>query len=754
MKKRLAGFLLAAALAGCGPKHASFVKVDHVALGRVVIYRNGVAFYERRATVSGGVLTVSVPRDRVDDFLKSLTVVDAITKQPIPVAIPRRQTEDGTNLVMHLQLPSKDTADVVLTYVTEAPAWKPSYRVVVADRDVMLEGWAIVDNTSGEDWRNVLVGVGSSSALSFRYDLWSVRQVQRETLASEERFAIAPPTGVSPYGTVKPGDPGGEVLLSELGDDEIRRPDGHPDDASARRLAHKAEAGEAETIAITGAAPAIESTSTSGRGGRDVRHAGKAGPRRVARAEPPSPSRLRGVSVADDARVARGDLKMKQLSKSLLSSDRTIVVEGYASSADGEASRRASDRANIVRNQLIDQGIAPARIKVVTKVAPNQPERVRLVAQAAAPGETRPVPGKPIDVHAPPVGESHFANPRPMTVDRGSSAMVSMVRRQTEGEVVYLYDAESERGNANFAFRAVRFKNPTDSTLETGPVTVYGRERFIGEGLTEPIPPRASAVVPFALDRQIVVERHDGEDDRISRLLSLQRGILSAEVQHVRRRRLTITNRLDQVAKVFVRHTVNKGWTLIDAPPAFERVGDAHLFEVQLRPHEVKHVMVAEATPIERTLDLSADVTLEMMKVWVEAPEATPELRDQLRKLLAIHKGLVDLAQEQTSLRRRLTDYRGRMDELHAQIVTLQVVKTGGDLMSHLKAKMKDISNRVQRTTIQLVDQEEKIMLARVRFQDTLAELALPDAAQPASPARPAPSAAASTSSAAPPAGH
>src|SRR3954471_519306 len=119
MKLRLAGVLLATALAGCGPKHASFVKVDDVALGRVVIYRNGVAYYERRATVDGGTLTAPVPRDRVDDFLKSLTVVDAISKRPLPVSIPRQQTDDGTNLVMRLQLPSKDTADVVLTYVTE-----------------------------------------------------------------------------------------------------------------------------------------------------------------------------------------------------------------------------------------------------------------------------------------------------------------------------------------------------------------------------------------------------------------------------------------------------------------------------------------------------------------------------------------------------------------------------------------------------------------------------------------------------------
>src|SRR6185295_1124944 len=132
-------------------------------------------------------------------------------------------------LVMKLQLPSKDKADVVLTYVTESPAWKPSYRVVVGDKGrVMLEGWAIVDNTSGEDWKGVLVGVGSSSALSFRYDLWSVRQIQRETLADQERFAIAPPTGVSPYGGAG-GEMSGREMVAELEDGEIRRPEGHPD---------------------------------------------------------------------------------------------------------------------------------------------------------------------------------------------------------------------------------------------------------------------------------------------------------------------------------------------------------------------------------------------------------------------------------------------------------------------------------------------------------------------------------------------
>ncbi len=728
MRKRLAGLLLAAALAtplaGCvHGKQSTFVKVDDVALGRVVVYRNGVAYYERRATVEGGMLTVSVPRDRVDDFLKSLTVVDAISKQPLPVSIPRQQASDGAYLVMKLQLPSKEKADVVLTYVTESPAWKPSYRVVVGDQGkVMIEGWAIVDNTSGEDWKDVTVGVGSSSALSFRYDLWSVRQVQRETLQDTERFAVAPPTGISPYGGTGTGADGGQLMLGELDDGEIRRPEGHPDNVDASRVAINDKTADYEDV-------------TAERSGGSKK--GKRRPATDTAPAPVQPTSTGGGYPADyneqqnlDQRVATGDEKMRNISTQLAKSGQTIVVEGTADpSQGGDAQRRANDRANIVRNQLIDQGVPPARIKVVTKLEAGQPERVRLVAQAPTPEEAKALAqGDTNDLTAQPVGESHFASKSPMSVEKGASAMVSMLRSETEGEVVYLYDAESERGNQNFAFRAVRFMNPTDSTLEMGPVTVYGNQRFIGEGLTESIPPKASAVIPYALDRQIVVESDETNENQLAKLVTLQRGILTAEVQHIRHKKLTITNRLRTTSKVFIRHTLNKGWTLLTAPDTFERIGDAHLFLVELGPSETRTIEIAEATPMERTLDLSADVTLQMMRVYVELPSAVPAVKEQLTKLLAVHKELVDLAEGQESLRRKLVDYRERMDELHAQILTLKAVKTGGDLMAHLKQKMKEISDRVQKTTIALVDQEEKIMLARVQFQDSLAELTLPDA--------------------------
>ena len=45
-----------------------------------------------------------------------------------------------------------------VSYISEVPVWKTTYRVVLPSKnesEPLLQGWAIVDNTVGEDWSNV-----------------------------------------------------------------------------------------------------------------------------------------------------------------------------------------------------------------------------------------------------------------------------------------------------------------------------------------------------------------------------------------------------------------------------------------------------------------------------------------------------------------------------------------------------------------------------------------------------------------------
>ena len=121
-------------LVGCGTTSATYVRSPDTTLGRVVIYRNGVAYFERVAEVEGDSLKLQVPADKVDDFLKSLTVVDAKTGQPAPIAYPTTAPGNATGLIdMKIQLSGSSPHKLRISYVTESPSWKPSYRVTLAE---------------------------------------------------------------------------------------------------------------------------------------------------------------------------------------------------------------------------------------------------------------------------------------------------------------------------------------------------------------------------------------------------------------------------------------------------------------------------------------------------------------------------------------------------------------------------------------------------------------------------------------------
>jgi len=48
------------------------------------------------------------------------------------------------------------------------PVWKSSYRLVFgASGQPTLEGWAIIDNTTGDDWTNVRLALVSGRPISF-----------------------------------------------------------------------------------------------------------------------------------------------------------------------------------------------------------------------------------------------------------------------------------------------------------------------------------------------------------------------------------------------------------------------------------------------------------------------------------------------------------------------------------------------------------------------------------------------------------
>jgi outer membrane protein OmpA-like peptidoglycan-associated protein len=717
MRTSLLGAAALAALGavGCGTSQTTFVKSD-TTLGRVVVYRNGVAYFERYADVHGDSLRLNVPQDKVDDFLKSLTVVDAATGEPAPISYPSTPNAAGGTIDMKVGVGKPGAPRRLrLSYVTEAPSWKPSYRVVVGKSGkVDLQGWAIVDNTSGEDWRDVKLGVGASSAMSFRFDLKGLRLVERETLSENDLFAQAPPMGGAAYGQAN-GQAMNHRVVADVSDEAIGN-------------AEKEERRRAEA---TNAPPPPRSMS-------------KPAPRPMGKA---------GDFGGGTHAIAPASDPIQSMAQSLRGTSNTIVVEGFASSADKDKNAASLERANRLRDQLVRNGVDPSKVVALGKgeqqgrgggarivEAPVQKKADDGRKNAGAPAAGVDFDGLPAQHAATPggsepIGTSHFESTAAMTVAKGTSAMVSILRSETDGEVVYLYDPESARGNTQYPFKTLRFRNPTDSALESGPVSVFGEGRFVGEGLADPIPAKSVAFVPFALDRQIVVERKDAERDDIARILTVQRGVFSTQIQHTKKATFTLFNRMPEKATVYLRHTVASGYKLTKSPERSgertvkasesEHLAGAHLFRVDLEPNGKTDVIVEEATPVFRSTDIRTTAGLDLVRAYLSSAALEGPLKGEIEKLLKLNADMTRVEQQIATAREQMGEYRLRLDELHAQLVTLKAVKTAGPLMTHLEKKLQEISEKLSKATVDVVGLQEKQMVARIQFQTGVGDLSL-----------------------------
>lgn len=80
-------------------------------------------------------------------------------------------------------------------YILQAPIWKTSYRLVLRDDGpATLQGWAIVENTTEEDWKEADLALVSGRPISFVMNLYDPLYVSRPTVEPELFASLRPQT--------------------------------------------------------------------------------------------------------------------------------------------------------------------------------------------------------------------------------------------------------------------------------------------------------------------------------------------------------------------------------------------------------------------------------------------------------------------------------------------------------------------------------------------------------------------------------
>ena len=82
-----------------------------------------------------------------------------------------------------------------VAYLTETPVWKTTYRLVLDEEKApYLQGWAIVENTTEQDWKHVALSLVSGRPISFTMDLYQPLYNPRPVVQPELYANLLPQT--------------------------------------------------------------------------------------------------------------------------------------------------------------------------------------------------------------------------------------------------------------------------------------------------------------------------------------------------------------------------------------------------------------------------------------------------------------------------------------------------------------------------------------------------------------------------------
>jgi hypothetical protein len=270
-----------AASGGCASVPA--VEASGLPLRRVVIYRNGVGYFERAGRVDDEKVEFHVRKNEIGDFLATLAVLErggssvrsasfplSVDKDPpaappaTPPPTPRpwgRPPSPGTPGARAGRSPDMETVtmgldgrehDLQVGYIAATPIWRPSYRLVLDKEGATLQAWGIVQNLSGEDWTNVSLSLIAEAPLAFDASLATAVVPPRPTVTDGgDVIAVVPQSETSLAQAPPPPPPSMPMPEEEMAMDRAEAASSAPA-AAGRPMAKKAMPSMSRNMAAGG----------------------------------------------------------------------------------------------------------------------------------------------------------------------------------------------------------------------------------------------------------------------------------------------------------------------------------------------------------------------------------------------------------------------------------------------------------------------------------------------------------------------
>jgi hypothetical protein len=306
--------------------------------------------------------------------------------------------------------------------------------------------------------------------------------------------------------------------------------------------------------------------------------------------------------------------------------------------------------------------------------------------------------------------------------------MVLLLNQRVPGEAVFLFAPDpGVPQSASHPFRVARFKNATKGLLERGPIAVFEKGSFLGQGMVDPLPPGATATVPFALERSLAVERDQKFDQQGARVHKIEAGELWIERDQITKTIYKAKNGSADQAKLLVRHARSAGTRLFKPPPGTEdNTGRGNaLIPISVRGHGRAELTVDERRGYQQQVPWLSPLADEAVNAYLADSRSNQKIQQQLRASWQLRETWKRSSEELQGLSVEQQELEKASRETRLSLQAIEKNPQAGDLRAKLTQRLNEIGTRMNQITKRMIELKLTANEQEVRFRDAIREIKL-----------------------------
>ena len=547
----------------------------------------------------------------------------------------------------HLTIEDRGTGqrELRVSYISEVPIWKSTYRILLstpknasAAPTATVQGWSVVDNTTGTDWNNVQLSLIAGAPQSFIQPLSQPIYSRRPEIPIAQEAQLSPQTFSSAF----TGGRGGSGLAGSVTDQS------------------GAVVPNATVTAINNATGQRATTTSDGQG--RFSFALQAGSYNLQASSPGFQKLIEDNVTVDGQQYASVNMPLH-----VGSASQTVEVTAGAPMMETSSASVA-----LMGGSIANRYKSPRAAMMAASAPPPPPMSYE---DAAAGSFASTAQNNSFD--------DFFAYniSEPITIHKNESALVPTLQAKVAAEGVTL--VHSDGMALSTPLRALWLTNNTGTTLDRGSFSVIEDGQFGGEGLLDPIHPGEKRLLSYAADQAIRVSIENGSGtDRIVRI-SAAKGVLTIQRAEHQVTTYVIHNAASEPRTVVLEHPVRGGYVLeADVKPE-EAAPDLYRFRVAVPAAETVRLPVAANHEGFTTFQLTNSDESQLAMIVLQANNS-PSLVASLQPILEARRKVAAADEAVDQAQTKLNNLHADEDRQRANITALATAdKSAKDRFVH-----------------------------------------------------------------------